>query len=932
MSEHIKLDPQRLSALILRFGLLGNVLLCWHAATRLWESGDMVRQTPSVILSMVNYLAAFLFLILVCRRSILQKAAWIIPLAPLLVYLSYAQIHHVNQEQFGGPLTTDGFMFSDYATYLLEIGENPYSHDLLDAYRVNRASGLFSTPLLKGDVTGRAPYPALSFLLFMPYRLLGISTTLVYPTFLLLTMTAIYWFTPSVFRPVILLPFFIAPEFLLYTLGTVGDIVWAFFLVMLVGQWQQARWRGIWFGLACASKQHPWFLAPYLLIRLWRESREKQLTFARSLVVLTEFTALSVGTFLLFNLPFMVWNFNSWWLGVNEPLFSSMIILGQGLSSLTMLGIVFIPRVFFTLFVFGGFAFTLWMYWRHFDQYRESLWILPAIFLWFGHRSLTSYWYFSALPFMLALVRNLPSATTPEEEKPISWRPSFAIIGAALVVIIVLISSALRSPTLEIKVIPPILSSGNITQLEVEVYNNSDQIVSPRFSVQSWSNQPLFWDIDHGPETLDPGQRERYAISTDLPYEQFDTTKGAQIIVTDDDNYDLRGSTLIQGDLDLVTYPNTLANGKFQYWNPQTNAPLLWGVIADELDVVELMTPVGDDPDAVLRFTINNPSDNTRATVMLDTWIAFPTQPVQVWVKPPASANHIPELDIVYGLELLSTFNKNRVWVLFGDDKRSGQISDDLSYWMMPAPRDVWSLQELDVAQIFADANLVVSDPTRMQFGNLDFPVGMLNFRLLFAARDPESWPVVAEFGPVHSVEEAVDKRQLVEETVEYPEYLLVWRGDINRRARNYELAEQFYRDALVYNPQFAPAYYGLGEVQLNTNVWQAAAESFEIALTLDYDWPGLAHKGLGWAYLHLDDPQRSLDEFQIAVNIMIARTPLYKHSDFADAYEGMGWLYLDQNYFSQAELLFDRALYHDPYSPEAITGLERAREALVTK
>jgi hypothetical protein len=75
---------------------------------------------------------------------------------------------------------------------------------------------------------------------------------------------------------------------------------------------------------------------------------------------------------------------------------------------------------------------------------------------------------------------------------------------------------------------------------------------------------------------------------------------------------------------------------------------------------------------------------------MLDTWIALLT-PLSVWVNPPQNANRAPDFDLIYGLELLSTFDNQRAWVLFGDTEVSGEIEPGLPYVMLAAPRGTWS-------------------------------------------------------------------------------------------------------------------------------------------------------------------------------------------------------------------------------------------------
>src|SRR5690606_7426377 len=113
-----------------------------------------------------------------------------------------------------------------------------------------------------------------------------------------------------------------------------------------------------------------------------------------------------------------------WLLGVSEPVRAPMITFGQGLSAVTMVGAIVMPKTVYSALMFGTLGLTVWIYARHFRQLRELLWIAPAIALWLGNRGLTSYWYFNTIPLALALFRERPRPELDDGSPEPSWKPT----------------------------------------------------------------------------------------------------------------------------------------------------------------------------------------------------------------------------------------------------------------------------------------------------------------------------------------------------------------------------------------------------------------------------------------------------------------------------------------------------------------------------
>jgi uncharacterized membrane protein len=142
-------------------------------------------------------------------------------------------------------------------------------------------------------------------------------------------------------------------------------------------------------GVACAMKQQPMFILPFLAIWLWQERDS-----------LEQFTSIAVksiaaggGAFFLLNLPFILADPGAWLASVFTPLGGGEAPLrsvGVGLAAFQQAGLD-LPRWLFRACTALGGVGLLAGYWRWFDQLRWMAWIAPAIFLMLTPRNLPSY-------------------------------------------------------------------------------------------------------------------------------------------------------------------------------------------------------------------------------------------------------------------------------------------------------------------------------------------------------------------------------------------------------------------------------------------------------------------------------------------------------------------------------------------------------------
>lgn len=312
---------------------------------------------------------------------------------------------------------TDSLAFSHYSASLVLEGKNPYEHSMLPALEEYEVPPQFTTPMIDGLAVERTSYPALSFLIYVPFVWMGL-TDMRWVTLLfhVAALSVIYSRSPPVLRPLIILPLFIVPSFLDYTGGAVTDFLWVVPLVLMVIYMRRTDISGVMFGLACCIKPTPWFLAPFLLVWLWKSNESSELK--RQLIQLGKFSAISMATFLAFNLLFIIDNPNAWYLGVSAPISGEMIPFGIGLSILTQIDMVSLPQSFYTVSAVVILITLLLNYYLHFDRIKYAIWLFPAIILWFSYRSLQNYFIYW-IP-LLAISFSIWYAGLPAQEEGIS--------------------------------------------------------------------------------------------------------------------------------------------------------------------------------------------------------------------------------------------------------------------------------------------------------------------------------------------------------------------------------------------------------------------------------------------------------------------------------------------------------------------------------
>ena len=346
----------------------------------------------SIFMAPAAALTLALALSLMVRAFVDDVPRWLIDglgAAALALYLVYAAVvFSIWNRPFAG---TDEILFAYYADYLLAHGVNPYLASM--APIIERYHSL-ATALLTGGFGDRYSYPALSFLIFMPFYLAGVRNfAAVQLLFLGLAMLILYRDTPPRWRALAVMALLIAPAQFQYAAGGVMDVIWMPLLLLSMRFMERGRHgaAGLLLGLADSVKQTPWIVLPYLAIYYFRNRGR----LGRRPAV--EFFAWWFTGFAAVNAPFALWppspsTFSAWLTGVLYPAAAPTASQGFALALLNMTASA-LPHGLITALTIAWAAATLAMYWSNSDR-PDAVWlayVMPALVYFATWRSLANY-------------------------------------------------------------------------------------------------------------------------------------------------------------------------------------------------------------------------------------------------------------------------------------------------------------------------------------------------------------------------------------------------------------------------------------------------------------------------------------------------------------------------------------------------------------
>ncbi len=358
-----------------------------------WIRGNIETHPEVVLLLLVTYAIAFLLFILASMDTDQIIKLRDVTLAALIFTLVVSW-YVITQVEHPGSYQTDALAYAHYSAILFSKGINPYTQDLDSALAMFSVNPQFITLTPTGDLVNTLNYPALQFLTLLPVVWLGIrdARIMIY-VFEVASLLIIYFWSPREVRSIVLIPIFAGSDLAInFSAGAVADFLWVLPLLIMIIYIDHPSVAGIMYGLACAVKQTPWLLAPFLLV--WFLRSGEHVDVRERLQSTSIFIVSALVAFLIPNVWFMWLNFSAWYSGVVTPVLGNLVVLSQGLSLITLaIGVPLPPEFYLTCTIVVGLVLLV-NYYVYFDKLKLTVWAFPAIMLWFSYRGLQNYFVF----------------------------------------------------------------------------------------------------------------------------------------------------------------------------------------------------------------------------------------------------------------------------------------------------------------------------------------------------------------------------------------------------------------------------------------------------------------------------------------------------------------------------------------------------------
>jgi hypothetical protein len=585
----VLVEPDVLAALGLAAGLIGLGLFNLLSGSR--KSLSLSRAN---VLSLVGNLVLFISLYAVVSRLILASYTTDTVVGTYMGVLRFLQL------------------------------QSPYGFSIKPLLDKFGFSPSFYTPGVDGSFDFHLAYPSLSFLSIVPFYLLGLhdvrDTVFI---FHLMSVVTIFALAPGRLKSISVLPFTL---FSVVIAGSWTDSVWAFFLVMTAVFWYRhprASWVSL--GLAVAVKQIAIVVAPFLLIRLWKETPQSGFrTLARDV-------GLMVAAFFLPNLPFIISTPGSWWADVVAPFLPNapaQVPGGIGLSGFLLdIGIA-LPSSFFLVLMAGTTSILLYLYAKHYRGLNSLVFAFPILIFFLYYRSFPNYMAYWLFPLVLELCRlggpnlRLPfSVGLPH----IAWRPPTGtfvrvlrqrltpsvMVILALTVIFAGVSGtyisqvATTRASFQLNGVMDPDSIGSATLINLTITNLLTRPVSPIFFVK-YSPLPYFW-TSNTTTLLGSGSSRSYMIGAPDALSAVPRGNQFHVMIYDKLTGQLLGESA-SWKADIPAPP--LQNPRLKWWvldpSVATRVPFNWKLSLSNTDPLwSGISPMGVNGTSGLQMTLN---------------------------------------------------------------------------------------------------------------------------------------------------------------------------------------------------------------------------------------------------------------------------------------------------------------------------------------
>ncbi len=459
---------------------------------------------PSIILELFAYIVGFLIILYALispnskkdngNRLVFIMLASMGTVTLLYFFYGIAVKHSVTDETFIDMTAAKNFLAMI----------NPYGFRIpISTFNQNGVPLSYLTPTLAGGFVNTLGYPSLSFLMLVPIVLLHLNPVLLTVLFssLLLFTIGLRYMKSSVryASPLAISISLLNLNVIFFSLNGINDVVWAEFLALSIIFINRKYAGGLFFGLSLAYKQVPVFLMPFFMVYLLKTHGWKRML---------QFVFSSIVTFLIFNLPFIIWSPSTYFSAVLSPESTSLLGIGFGPSQLAFAGYLpFIGEKVFQYTEVAVFIILILLYYINFQKLKYVMTALPLIFFLFNYRLLENYVLFWPILSLLIIPQIIEDHDANPEPRTVENKNVMKIftdrrktvISAALVILLVLvpISASMVSMESYNPSFTIISVSGKTTTTELQSMTVEVQMKSPvsngTYNFRVLTGGPLFF-------------------------------------------------------------------------------------------------------------------------------------------------------------------------------------------------------------------------------------------------------------------------------------------------------------------------------------------------------------------------------------------------------------------------------------------------------
>jgi uncharacterized membrane protein len=704
---------------------------------RLWQDVDVNLHPAAMWSSLLCYVLAFAVM---WYGSMSTVSAKFRENAALAASVAGFVLYAVNYLMFRVAVYgTDAILFNTYSAALVLHGGNPYTQSMEPAFGFFDAPRNLITQTASGQPVFSQSYPALSFLLYLPFAALGINAIWASLIAHLALILILAYIAPRPLKALAPLVLFVDPSYLAYSLGSVTDVLWAVPVVLCAYTWRsRPATSAIYLGLACCVKQAPWFVVPFALIH-WAFNAYEQ----RKWTALLEPLAGCSLAFLLPNLPFIVLDYRSWAQGVLTPMNGNLVSMGSGLVQVTASNMSSLGRGDYTLFSTSILGVLVLLYALRRRALAFLPFLAPAIVLFFAWRSLQNYFMFWPLALIAFNFSNPEALVAKPEDFSLRWggrvNRSWTTIAAAVLVMVIVGTTIGRSslaagPNLRVSIVTygydP--ATNNVNTANVYVVNERDSDLVLRFGTFTQGSGVgfNFWRV--APLTVAKHSTRFIALSApNVETEISPRNQTLQVVALDA----LSGWMYYSEPKALVPLAGGVANARLTSWNtgpPSTPA----GFDYSARDFTQRRVWRGsDDGRPILRFNVPSTRDEWNIAALGQT-ISGTFPPISVTLRPYTDYRGTSYPLSIFGLELIDAFG-HHAYITINSSLLHPEIyrHDNFTVFVYPGVLGKWNRLKIDPSDLVKTAGFMLSSESQIRIN------------VLGACHKQEATPARGDFG-----------------------------------------------------------------------------------------------------------------------------------------------------------------------------------------